>query len=126
MKNAREYKERREEHESASAIYEFEHWNGYSFYPSRYCTTEDIRDMRTERKERGGVELPGSNGRAMILKTENGAILVSYKTEVAEVEDGKFIKLWNGFSNTTLKHINIFRSLYNMPPISKHDWIMQD
>lgn len=121
----KEYKALREEHENANELYTFEHYNGY--YCSTYMDGDDIKELRQEikknKKDNAGIVLDDFNNRAVIIPTNNGYILKSYYTEVAEIRGAKFIKLWNGYSNTTLKHINAFRKYYNFPMISKREWI---
>lgn len=123
----KEYKQAREIAESADELYTFEHYNGYSFRPTRHMQADDIKEMRQKYKElknnRGAFTLDGFGNRALVIPTNNGYILQSYYTEVAEIRDGEFIKLWDGFSVTTLKHINAFREFAGMDTISKREWI---
>ena len=61
--------------------------------------------------------------KAHVIECEDGTIqLKSYDTIVCEIKNGKFEKLWNGYSKTTKAHINDFRKLYNLPPINKKEW----
>lgn len=49
--------------------------------------------------------------------------LISYSTQVCKINHkGEFIKLWNGYSNTTMRHINSFRLMNGMDKISKSEW----
>ena len=101
--------------------------NGYISWENRYMTPDDLKDMRAAYKEikanKGAFILDDFGGRALVIPTENGYILQSYYTNVCEIKNGKFIKLWEGFSATTLKHINAFRKHFNFPMISKREWI---
>ena len=122
----KEYRARRDEHENANELYTFEKWNGWSLYPSRYMTTEDAQELRQEYKsdkENGAFALEGFNGRAVIIPIENGYILKSYYTEVAAIVGGSFFKLWEGYSVTTMKHINAFRDYFGLNHIGKREWI---
>ena len=127
----KQYKQAREEHQEAEELYTFEHWNGYSFYTNKYMTAEDQKDMRRaykgEKQNNGAFALEGFNGRALILPGDAGNTLVlrSYYTDVCSYnpKTGEFYKLWSGYSNTTLKHINIFRSFIKLPGLSKREWI---
>ena len=75
-------------------------------------STEDIKDLRQEYKA---------------IKADNNGnlILQSYYTDVCRynLKSDKFTKTWNGFSVTTLKHINIFRRFLGLKAISKREWI---
>ena len=51
------------------------------------------------------------------------SFLRSYDTTVCRIIDGKFERLWSGFSKTTLNHINDFRKLYDLPPLRKAEWL---
>lgn len=62
-------------------------------------------------------------GKATVLDYDNKVQLKSYDTIVCEIiNNGDFVKLWNGYSATTMKHINDFRRLYNFEPINKKAW----
>lgn len=112
MKKLKEYKKRLE--------------NGVSYGGRDYLWSNERSELRQEVKNKGKV-LSGSNYRACEIKTENGYILQSYYTEVAFIDfDGNFKKLWDGFSVTTLKHVNIFRELHNLKSLSKYEWVMLD
>lgn len=60
-----------------------------------------------------------------IVNLDNGShILVSYSTNVAVVTaGGQFVKLWDGYSATTMRHINDFRALYGFDKMNKAKWI---
>lgn len=61
--------------------------------------------------------------KAYVLEDENGGLyLQSYDTIVCGIVDGPFIKLRDGYTATTAKHINDFRSTYNMEHIYKKEW----
>ena len=48
-------------------------------------------------------------GKAKIHETENGRYLQSYNTFVCFLSyGGNFQKLWNGYSATTMRHVNAF------------------
>jgi hypothetical protein len=56
----------------------------------------------------------------------NATILTSYKTQVCKIVDGKFIRLWGGWSSTTAKHVNEFRQQNGLPKITKAEWLKMD
>lgn len=125
----KQYKQAREEHQEAEELYTFEHWNGYSFYTNKYMTSEDLKDMRKEYKaikaENNAFALEGFGPRALVIKAGDIVTLQSYYTEVCRynLKTDKFEKLWQGFSVTTLKHINIFRAFLGLQALSKREWI---
>lgn len=126
----KEYKAARYEAENAPEIFTFESWNGISIYPNRYMSNQDIKDLRQEYKgikaENKGYSLDGFGGRAIIKIDHDGSlILQSYYTDVCryDIKTDKFEKTWNGFSVTTLKHINIFRRFLALNELSKREWI---
>lgn len=126
----KEYKALREQAEQAPEIYTFESWNGFSIYPNRYMKNQNIKDLRQEYKaiktSNKGYALDGFGGRAIIKIDHDGSlILQSYYTDVCRYNPKTdiFEKTWNGFSVTTLKHINIFRQFLGFKAISKREWI---
>ena len=126
----KEYKALRETAENAPEIFTFESWNGFSIYPNKYMSNQDIKDLRQEYKgikaENKGYALDGFGGRAIIKIDHDGSlILQSYYTDVCRYNPKTdiFEKTWNGFSVTTLKHINIFRQFLALNTLSKREWI---
>ena len=92
--------------------------------------TTNQRNAYDNRKSKMYVsELRGCNHKARIVELYNGGkftvYLISYNTAVAKLDtNGRFIKLWHGYSATTAKHINAFRSRYGLPVMGKHEWIL--
>ena len=123
----KEYKAARAIAENADELFTFETWNGYSMYTNKYMDSNDLKEMRQEYKEikaeKKAFVLDNFGGRALIIPVENGYILQSYYTKVAIYRNGEFFKTWNGYSVTTLKHINAFRKWINLPALSKREWI---
>lgn len=109
----KEYKEAKEN------LYTFDYWD--------YLNRTEEKELRAAIRERkylsGSFPLPGSNNRASIRTDGSGYILTSYYTDVARIENGVFSALWEGYSATTMKHINLFRQLYGLPRINKRQWI---
>ena len=55
-------------------------------------------------------------GKAKAIEHDNGTVeLKSYNTIVARIEEGVFYRMWNGYSATTMRHINSFLSEYDVP-----------
>lgn len=52
-------------------------------------------------------------GKAYVYETPKGWLLRSYDTFVALVtRNGKFIRIWGGYSATTMRHVNSFTWMY--------------
>lgn len=96
----------------------------YEYGGQDYLTANEVKEVRKEIRSVDGIILKDFNNRAVIKFIENGYLLQSYYTDVCKVVDGKFIKLWNGYSATTLKHINAFRKYLRLNPINKYVWVM--
>ena len=61
--------------------------------------------------------------KAFVLQDEKGNVfLQSYDTVVCGIVDGSFIRYWDGYSVTTMNHINDFCKLYNIPKMNKKAW----
>lgn len=66
-------------------------------------------------------------GKAKIIEMENGEkVLQSYNTFVCRITAaGQFVRMWGGYSATTMRHVNSFLSFYNMSGGGKSWWNMQ-
>jgi hypothetical protein len=65
-------------------------------------------------------------GKAKVIQVNENLIqLQSYNTIVCEIDNGKFKRLWSGYSATTMKHINDFLNLYNIDGGGKSWWTQQ-
>jgi len=65
--------------------------------------------------------LGGANNRAVTIETEKEIFLQSYDTLILAKDKatGEIRKLWNDYSKTTLKHVNLFLGTnYN-----KKEWL---
>lgn len=59
----------------------------------------------------------------VIIKDNDNRFLKSYDTIVCHIdENNNFIKDWNDYSATTMRHINSFREYYGFPKMSKKEW----
>jgi len=120
----KEYKNARDLAKNAGELFTFEKYNGW--YVTRFMDANDAREMRKEyktEKKNGAFALDGFNNRALVIPTEHGYKLKSYYTDVAEIVDGAFVKTWDGYSVTTMKHINAFREHFGFDRMSKREWI---
>lgn len=61
--------------------------------------------------------------KATVIEKDNGDIeLESYNTIVCRIKNGKFEKLWNGYSPTTMRHVNAFLDTYGFETGNKTWW----
>jgi hypothetical protein len=62
-------------------------------------------------------------GKAEAIERDSGDIeLRSYNTIVARIRNGKFERLWNGYSKTTMNHINSFINTFGIDGGGKAWW----
>ena len=62
-------------------------------------------------------------GKAAVIERDNGDIeLRSYETIVARIRNGKFERLWSGYSMTTMNHINAFIDAFGIRGGGKSWW----
>lgn len=62
--------------------------------------------------------------KAVLLDDEKGTrILQSYDAQVCKlISGGAFVKMWDGYSPTTMRHINGFRAHCRLPLMNKAQW----
>lgn len=63
-------------------------------------------------------------GKALVIECkQKGIFLQSYDTIVCGIDkNNQFIKLWDGYSVTTMRHVNSFRLFNNLPAMNKKEW----
>lgn len=69
------------------------------------------------------------HGKALEILTSMGYELISYATKVAriEVDNGKrLVRLWDGYSATTMRHVNAWLQWHGMNPITKKQWMKME
>lgn len=66
-------------------------------------------------------------GKAKVIEEDNGEkVLQSYNTRVCRItSNGEFVRMWGGSSVTTLRHVNSFLQLYDIPGGGKAWWTAQ-
>ena len=66
-------------------------------------------------------------GKAKVIETDNGEIILqSYNTVVCKITSGgEFVRLWSGYSVTTMRHINSFLQLFDIAGGGKAWWDAQ-
>lgn len=61
-------------------------------------------------------------GKAFVIEKNGVIYLRSYNTIVAKIEKGVFIRVWGGYSATTMRHVNSFLIHHGCRKISKKEW----
>ena len=62
-------------------------------------------------------------GKAKVIEKDGETILQSYDTIVCKIDkNGKLVRMWNGYSATTMRHINAFIELFEISGGSKKWW----
>lgn len=97
-----------------------------------YLTNEDVKAIRNDSKANGWEPLPikGANNRAYYRNNGNVIQLKSYDTIVFEydITTGEYVRKWNGYSATTLKHVEMFccwiegRTYHRNSTFGKANW----
>lgn len=66
-------------------------------------------------------------GKAKVIETGNGEkVLQSYNTEVCKIScNGEFVRMWEGYSTTTMRHVNSFLSFFGISGGGKAWWEAQ-
>ena len=64
-------------------------------------------------------------GKAKVVASDTVVWLYSDNTLVCAYipETLEFKRIWNGYSATTMRHVNAFGGMYYMKPLSKADWL---
>lgn len=63
-------------------------------------------------------------GKAVVIEKDSGEIvLLSYNTEVCKITSGgEFVRMWDGYSATTMRHVNSFLQRFGIPGGGKAWW----
>lgn len=66
-------------------------------------------------------------GKAKVIEKDNGEkVLQSYDTEVCKItSSGEFVRMWDGYSSTTMRHINSFLQFFDILGGGKSWWDAQ-
>ena len=65
-------------------------------------------------------------GKAKVIEKDGETLLQSYNTEVCKVtSSGQFVRLWSGYSATTMRHVNSFLDLVGIAGGGKAWWDAQ-
>lgn len=87
-------------------------------------TSQELTSLKNRSIASGWHNLPidGANKRAYFRHNGNSIELKSYDTIVFEFDTttGEFIRRWNGYSATTLKHVQMFVCFINNMPYTRN------
>lgn len=134
MNKRKEYQRRAQ---LAKEIAESECYRSYPIWGVDYTETirRIMKNNRKLAKERTDyMTVDGCDSRCIIrIATDcKGTIytLESYDTDVCTITctfDGwYFTREWDGWTPTTMKHVNAFREQFGFPRMDKYDWLMLD
>ena len=132
--NKREiYKNRLDEHMTAVDVTPSLSYYGMFCRESTYLDSDAQKELRKDVRDRINsdechIVVEGTNRKATYWCNEDAELVLrSYYTDVMSVDsEGNITKLWNGYSVTTMNHINKFLEELGMKTLSKHEWIMMD
>lgn len=62
-------------------------------------------------------------GKATVSQYNGKIILTSYTTDVCYIDSEGFHRLWNGYSVTTMNHINEFLQQNGLEKLLKKEWL---
>ena len=83
------------------------------------------REVLDNARKEGNVSiLPNSNNRAVVIDAPETVYLQSYDTLILATDkaSGDTIKLWDGYTATTMKHINEYLCGRGHRMMGKKDW----
>lgn len=94
---------------------------GLKYLKSQPKKTEAIKNAN---KVGNAKVLKNSNNRAIVIENSTYIFLQSYDTPILRVDKRTHTikKLWNGYSHTTIKHVNEFMYKYGIQ-FNKKDWM---
>ena len=62
-------------------------------------------------------------GKAKVFQLDDGTVILkSYDIFVCRIKENRLLRTWNGYSATTMRHVNAFAAAFNLPAISKKEW----
>lgn len=62
-------------------------------------------------------------GKAKVIEKDGETLLQSYDTTVCKIDkSGEFVRMWSGYSVTTMRHINTFIEMFGIPGGGKSWW----
>ena len=65
-------------------------------------------------------------GKAKVIEKDGETLLQSYDTIVCKIDkNGEFVRMWDGYSATTIRHVNSFLQLVGIAGGGKAWWDAQ-
>lgn len=139
MKNAKEYKRRCELAKEENYVF-YETFNRYCGKEERTRLANLVKlNKQLVKTDISYDRVDGCDARCITQcetdESSSHKYLISYGTTVCKIvywcdadrnTHTSFVKLWEGYSKTTLKHINAFLAMDSIKPLTKYDWIMLD
>lgn len=62
-------------------------------------------------------------GKAKVIETDGETLLQSYDITVCKIDkSGEFVRMWSGYSATTMRHINAFIEMFGISGGGKKWW----
>lgn len=62
-------------------------------------------------------------GKAKVIEKDGETLLQSYNTTVCKIDkSGEFVRMWSGYSVTTMRHINAFIEMFGISGGGKSWW----
>ena len=74
----------------------------------------------------GDDRAKSSYGKAKVIEKDGETLLQSYDTIVCKIDkNGEFVRMWDGYSATTIRHVNSFLQLVGIAGGGKAWWDAQ-
>ena len=85
---------------------------------------EDNDNMKIYELTPGGYDRAKSfYGKAKVIEKDGETLLQSYDTTVCKIDkSGEFVRMWSGYSATTMRHINAFIEMFGISGGGKAWW----
>lgn len=83
--------------------------------------SSELRELKQYQRKFKTIKV--LNNRARIIEDDGVPTLLSYRTKVAKVVDGKLVRLWGSWSATTAVHVRAFCDEYSLHFPYKAEWM---
>lgn len=111
---------------NVSILYKIPYWH-IIIVPNKYYLLEGLENRKKVQKmkisELKATFQKSYYQKAFVLQDNDGNVyLQSYRTIVCGFVGGKLERYWDGYSRTTMNHLNDFMKFINMPQMNKKSW----